>query len=138
LWPCQSWLGGGRQDPLLYDFEFFACRIAQSFCSRSYSVQLVLKLAFGPNNALHLISLYCEKRRYPLPNSIVVNQETGFSGDEHPRKMKPEDFLIERARAFAFRSSKDKPSSDDFAGVAKVVHPGRMEREQLSKKRPGV
>ena len=75
---------------------------------------------FGQNNALHLIFLYCEKKRYPLLNSIVVNQETGFPGDEHPRKMKPEDYLIERARVFAFNwSGKDKPTSDDFATLQK-------------------
>jgi len=34
--------GGSRHNALLYHFEFLACRIAQSFPSRSYSVQVVL------------------------------------------------------------------------------------------------
>jgi hypothetical protein len=35
----------GRQDALLDDFQLFARRIAQSFCSRSDSIQLMLYLA---------------------------------------------------------------------------------------------
>lgn len=72
---------------------------------------------YGQNEALHLVYLYCERKRYPLLNSIVVNQATGFPGDEHPKKMTPTEFLIERARVFAFdwtSTAVDKPRPEDF------------------------
>jgi hypothetical protein len=72
---------------------------------------------YGQNKALHLIYLYCERKRQPLLNSIVVSQDSGFPGDEHPKKMNPEEFLIERARVFVFNwSTVDKPRSQDFTG----------------------
>jgi hypothetical protein len=64
---------------------------------------------------LHLIHLYCERKGYPLLNSIVVNQENGFPGDKFPKKMTSIEFLVERARVFAYGwSVKDKPRSEDF------------------------
>ena len=107
------------QAALIWPVLALAARM-QRFLTYSDLEGLVGIPRFGQNNALHLIFLYCEKKRYPLLNSIVVNQETGFPGDEHQRKMKPEDFLIERARVFAFNwSHKDKPTSDDFATLQK-------------------
>ncbi len=107
------------QAVLIWPVLALAARM-QRFLTYSELEGLVGIPRFGQNNALHLIFLYCEKKRHPLLNSIVVNQETGFPGDEHPRKMEPEEFLIERARVFAFNwSGKDKPSSDDFAALQK-------------------
>jgi len=75
-------------------------------------------LRVGQNDALHLIYLYCEKKHYPLLNSIVVNQETGFPGDKHPKKMTPEEFLVERAKVFAFNwSAEDKPRPQHFSNA---------------------
>jgi len=71
---------------------------------------------YGQNKALHLVFLYCERNQLPLLNSIVVSQDTGFPGDEHPKKMTSEQFLVERARVFAFNwSNADKPRSEDLA-----------------------
>jgi hypothetical protein len=71
---------------------------------------------YGQNRALHLIFLYCEKNELPLLNSIVVSQDSGFPGDEHPKKLTPEQFLVERARVYAFNwSSAVKPRSENFA-----------------------
>ena len=70
------------------------------------------------NHPLHLIHLYCERQKsppYPVLNSIVVNQETGFPGSEFPKKMTPMEFLVERARVYTFPwSVRDKPRSEDF------------------------
>lgn len=75
---------------------------------------------YGQNNALFLIFSYCNKREYPLLNSIVVNQDTGFPGDEHPKKMTSEQYLVERAKVFAFNwTTKDKPSAADFEALQK-------------------
>jgi hypothetical protein len=68
-----------------------------------------------PNPNLDKRDLYCKRKGYPQLNSIVVNQDTGFPGDNYPAPMKPPEFLVERARVFAFGwSTKDKPHSDDF------------------------
>ncbi|HEV3481876.1 MAG TPA: hypothetical protein VGR97_06055 [Candidatus Acidoferrales bacterium] len=72
---------------------------------------------YGQNEALHLVYLHCSRKGYPLLNSIVVNQATGFPGDEHPRQMTPAEFLIERARVFAFdwtSTAVAKPRPEDF------------------------
>src|SRR6266550_4804336 len=75
-------------------------------------------IAVSQAHPLHLIYLYCKGKGYPLLNAIVVNQETGFPGDEFPEKMTPARSLEERARVFTFNwSVKDKPRSQDFEGL---------------------
>ena len=70
---------------------------------------------YGQNKALELIFLYCEKHKFPLLNSIVVSQESGSPGSEHPKQLTPEEYLVERARVFAFNwSAETKPRSNDF------------------------
>ncbi len=67
----------------------------------------------GQGAALGLIKAYCERRKYPKLNSIVVLEDTGFPG--YPEQVTPLEFLLERARVFAFNwSAKDKPRSEDF------------------------
>ena len=75
-------------------------------------------LARAQAEPLHLIYLYCKRKGYPLLNSIVVNQDSGFPGDSFPDNMTPPQFLEERARVFTFGwSVKDKPHSEDFEGL---------------------
>jgi hypothetical protein len=72
-------------------------------------------LARAQSDPLHLIHLYCERKHYPLLNSIVVDQVTGFPGGEFPKPMTELEFLVERARVFTYGwSAKDKPRSEDF------------------------
>jgi hypothetical protein len=72
-------------------------------------------LARAQGEPLHLIYLYCKRKRYPELNSIAVGQD-GFPGENYPGPMKTElDFFIEHRRVFAFGwSAKDNPSSEDF------------------------
>jgi hypothetical protein len=70
---------------------------------------------YGQNEALGLIHAHCEQKRYPALNAIVVLEETGFPGGGFPKELTPPEFLVERARVFAFDwSSKTKPRSGDF------------------------
>jgi hypothetical protein len=72
-------------------------------------------LARAQADPLHLIYLYCKRKTYPQLNSLAVNQETGFPGGKYPEPMTPTEFLVERARIFAFGwSAKDRPSAEDF------------------------
>jgi hypothetical protein len=70
----------------------------------------------GLGKPLGLIHHYCERERFPRLNLIVVNRETGLSGEGLPGKgMTPEEIFIEQSRVFVFDwSSKDKPRSNDF------------------------
>ena|ERR1700727_2864143 len=79
-------------------------------------------LARSQADPLHLIHRYCEHKRYPLLNSIVVNQDTGFPGDKFPKKLEPMEFLVERARVFTYGwSVKDKPRSEDFQAARDLI-----------------
>jgi len=72
-------------------------------------------LARAQGEPLLLIHRYCERKHYPLLNSIVVSQDTGFPGEAFPNNMTPIEFLVERARVFGSNwSAKDKPRSEDF------------------------
>jgi hypothetical protein len=72
-------------------------------------------LARGQATPLHLIYLYCKRKSFPELNSIVVNQETGFPGDNYPDDKGILDYLKERATVFTFNwAVKDKPRSEDF------------------------
>lgn len=71
-------------------------------------------LARGQNDPLHLIHLYCERKHYPLLNSIVVSQDTGFPGDKFPKPMTDIEFLVERARVFTYGWSAKRPRSEDL------------------------
>ena len=73
-------------------------------------------MAVGQGEILFLIYLYCKSKGYPELNSLAVSQETGFPGGNYPGSPKTAtDFLIERARVFAYGwSAKDKPSAEDF------------------------
>ena len=104
-----------EQAVLIWPVLAFAARM-QRVLTYSELEGLTGIVKFGQNDALHLIHLYCEKKHFPLLNSIVVNQATGFPGDEHPKKLNPAEFLVERAKVFAFNwSSEDKPRSQHFA-----------------------
>ncbi len=71
--------------------------------------------AQGQHTALGLIHAYCDRNHCPLLNSIVVSADTGFPGEGFPKKMTPIEFLVERARVFAFGwSGEKKPRSEDF------------------------
>jgi hypothetical protein len=75
---------------------------------------------YGQNEALGLICAYCERKRYPLLNSIVVSAEDGFPGDGFPKQMTPIEFLVERARVFAFdwcSKAVTKPRAEDFGAA---------------------
>ena len=106
-----------EQAVLIWPVLAFAARM-QRVLTYSELEGLTGIVRFGQNEALHLIFLYCKKKHYPLLNSIVVNQATGFPGDEHPQKMKPDEFLVERAKVFTFNwSGEDKPRSNHFANT---------------------
>jgi hypothetical protein len=73
--------------------------------------------ARGQHEALGRIHSYCERKHYPSLNSIAVSAD-GFPGDGYPTKMTPIEFLVERARVFAFGwSVKEKPRSQDFEAL---------------------
>jgi hypothetical protein len=73
----------------------------------------------GQSEALNLIHTHCKRRGFPLLNSLVVNQETGFPGSGFPEKMSPIDILVERSKVFAFDwSGHDKPRSEDFGDAS--------------------
>jgi hypothetical protein len=69
----------------------------------------------GQNHALGLIHAYCRRRKFPLLNSLVVNQETGLPGEGFPEDMTPIQILVEQSKAFAFDwAGHDKPRPQDF------------------------
>ena len=103
-----------EQAVLMWPVLAFAARM-QRFLTYNELQGLTGILRVGQNKALHLIYLYCKKKHYPLLNSIVVNQATGFPGDKHPEPMTAAEFLAVRANVFAFDwSTKAKPRSQDF------------------------
>jgi hypothetical protein len=71
---------------------------------------------YGQNKALGMIYEFCQRKKYPSLNSIVVSADTGFPGDGFPAEMTDIQRLVERARVFAFNwSTKDKPRAEDFS-----------------------
>jgi len=76
--------------------------------------------ARGFGQPLGLIHVFCDRRRFPLLNLIVVQRETGLPGEGVPgRAMSPEQYLIEQAKVFVFDwAGKDKPRAEDFGAVA--------------------
>lgn len=71
--------------------------------------------AHGQSTALWHLHAYCKRKDYPILNVIVVSAVTGFPGEGFPEKMTPTDFLVERARVFAFDwIARAKPRSEDF------------------------
>jgi len=71
--------------------------------------------ARGQHTSLGLIHAYCEHKRCPPLNSIVVSADTRLPGDGFPQKMTPSAILVEQARVFAFGwSDEKKPRSEDF------------------------
>jgi hypothetical protein len=65
---------------------------------------------YGQNEALGLIHAHCEQKHYPALNAIVVSEDTGFPGGGFPKQMTPQEFLVERARVFAFDWSTKAPA----------------------------
>ena len=66
------------------------------------------------NRALVLIHDYCQRRGWPLLNTLVVSQQSGKPG-EGSEGLSPSEIKVEQGRAFLFDwSSHDKPRPDDF------------------------
>jgi hypothetical protein len=75
--------------------------------------------AAGLGKPLGLIHHYCERKKYPLLNLIVVQRDSGLPGEGVPGKgMTPTEILVEQSKVYVFDwSGRDKPRSDDFEGL---------------------
>lgn len=62
--------------------------------------------------SLNRIKAYCERKHYPLLNSIVVLADTRLPGGGFP--ISPVELLVEQARVFAFDWAGKNPRSEDF------------------------
>jgi hypothetical protein len=72
-----------EQAVLIWPVLAFAARM-QRVLTYGELEELTAVLARGQATPLHLIYLYCERRKYPHLNSLVVNREDGFPGDNYP------------------------------------------------------
>jgi alkylated DNA nucleotide flippase Atl1 len=63
--------------------------------------------------ALNRIKAYCERKHYPLLNSIVVLADTRLPGGS-PKKMTADEIVVEQARVFDFGWVGKNPHSEDF------------------------
>ena len=69
----------------------------------------------GLNRALGLIHDYCERRGWPLLNTIVVSQQSGMPGED----LSPVEIKVEQGKVFLFDwSGHDKPRPDDFQAAS--------------------
>jgi putative restriction endonuclease len=75
---------------------------------------------YGLGEALGLIHAHCERKKWPLLNSIVVLRETGVPGGGFPAKnMTPMEVSVMQSRVFLFDwSGHDKPRVHDFSATA--------------------
>jgi len=76
-------------------------------------------VAAGLGTPLGLIHRYCERRRYPRLNLIVVQRDSGLPGEGVPGKgMTPLEILVEQSKIYVFDwSGRDKPRAIDFEGL---------------------
>ena len=65
-------------------------------------------------SALGLVHDHCQRRGWPLLNTLVVSQQSGMPG-EGSEGLSPSETKVEQGRVFLFDwSSHDKPRPDDF------------------------
>jgi hypothetical protein len=68
----------------------------------------------GLNRALGLIHDYCQRRGWPLLNTLVVSQQSGMPG-EGSGGPNPSEIKVEQGKVFLFDwSGHDKPRPHDF------------------------